>query len=134
MHAFDKHTASRPLLIAVLFVAFLASAPALMASGTSYPQAATPQQDPLLVTKSLKVRVLEVRADQNAIRILDPKTEKEGWLQIDEDTNLRAQDRKAFDGRRKLEFADLQAGQTLRIQHRPQTGEVLKIKVLREKA
>ncbi|MEO1086285.1 MAG: hypothetical protein AAFY88_18775 [Acidobacteriota bacterium] len=126
-----KKTA-RLLLIASFLMTF-AALPA-WASGTSYPAASAPavQQDPLLVTESLKGQVLEIRADQNAVKILDPKTEEISWIQIGDDTRLRAQNRKAFDGRKKIDFADLQVGQVLRIQHRPHTGEVLRIKVLRK--
>ena len=106
---------------------------AALASGSSYPAAATaPAEDPMLVTESMKCRVVEIRAEENALKIQDPKTEKTSWITLDEDTRLLAQDKKAFDGRKKLEFADLENGQLLRIQHRPNTGQVLKIKVLRE--
>lgn len=121
----------RPLL--VLFLAFTLLAPAVMwASGTSYPSAATTSNDPLLVTKSLKVRLVEVGPEQS-FKIVDTDSEIETWIQVSEDTNLRAQDRKAFDGRRKLELSDLQVGQMLRINYRPATGEILRIKVLRER-
>ncbi|MEM1176872.1 MAG: hypothetical protein AAGM22_00890 [Acidobacteriota bacterium] len=124
-------TTARILLIASFLMAFAATS--VWASGTSYPAAAAPvEQDPLLVTKSMKCRVLEIRADQNAVKIQDPKTEEISWIQIGEQTRLRAQNRKAFDGRKKIDFADLQVGQLLRIQHRPNTGEVLRVKVLRE--
>lgn len=108
-------------------------ASALMASGSSAPSIATPSTapDPLLVTETMKCRVTQI-ADRGQIKIQDPKTQEESWILVTEDTKLLAQDKKAFDGRRKLEHTDLAVGQTLRITHRPNTGEVVKIKVLRD--
>ena len=121
----------RSIVVIALAVALLAPVTAL-ASGTSYPSAATASSEPLLVTKSLKCRLVEI-GPEASFKIVDPDSELETWIRLSEETNLRAQDRKAFDGRRKLELSDLAVGQMLRINYRPETGEILKVKVLRER-
>lgn len=119
------------LIVFVLTLAFLACGP-VWASGTAYHPAATPPTvDPMLVTKSMKCRILEV-GNEGALKIQDPKTEEVSWIRLNPETQLRAKDKKAFDGRKKLAPADLQKGQLLRITHRPYDGAVLKIKVLRQ--
>lgn len=103
------------------------------ASGSTAPAYATPETapNPLLVTETMKCEVLEI-AERGQVKIRDPKTQEVSWILVTEDTKLLAQDKKAFDGRRKLEHTDLAEGQVLRITHRPNTGEVVKIKVLRD--
>lgn len=119
-----------PMLTVLLLTAGLAVAPVL-ASGTSYPAAATaPSADPMLVTKSLKVNLVEV-AEDGALKILNPKTEEVFWIRLGEETELRAKDKKAFDGRKRIDASDLKAGQQLRITHRPHDGAILRVKVLR---
>ena len=116
----------------IVFIALWIGSASVFASGTSYPAAATvPNADPMTVTKTMKCRVLEV-APSGALKIQDPKTEDISWIRLSEDTKLRAQDKKAFDGRKKLEANDLQVGQMLRITHRPHDGAILRIKVLRQ--
>lgn len=121
------------VFVAIAFVlAVLLGSGAAFASGTSYPAAATaPTADPMLVTQTLKGRVLEV-APSGALKIQNPKTEEVGWIRLSEDTQLRAQDKKAFDGRKKLDPSDIQVGHLLRITHRPHDGAILKVKVLRQ--
>ena len=119
------------LCVLALAAAFLTVGP-IWASGSSYPAASVaPAEDPMLVTKSTKVRILEVAAD-GAVKIQNPKTEETSWIRLTEQTEVRAKDKKAFDGRKKLELSDLKAGQLLRVTHRPHDGAVLKIKVLRQ--
>ena len=116
----------------LLIVALMLGTGAVYGSGTSYPAAATaPSPDPMTVTKTIKCLVLEV-GPTGALKIQNPKTEEVSWIRLSDDTKLRAQDKKAFDGRKKLEANDLQAGQMLRITHRPHDGAILKIKVLRQ--
>lgn len=118
----------------VLTLALALSVSPLWASGSSAPPtvgAVQPSANPLLVTETMKCRVTEL-ADRGQVKIQDPKTQEESWIQVTEDTKLVAQDKKAFDGRRKLDTADLEVGQLLRITHRPHTGEVVKVKVLRD--
>lgn len=116
-----------------LILALSMTASAAWASGSTAPAYATPETapDPLLVTQTMKCEVLEI-ADRGQVKIRDPKTQEVSWILVTEDTKVTAQDKKAFDGRRKLERTDLAEGQTLRITHRPNTGEVVKIKVLRD--
>lgn len=117
-----------------LTLALSLSGSALFASGSSAPPTASVPQasvNPLLVTETMKCRVTEV-AERGQVKIKDPKTSEESWIQVTEDTKLVAQDKKAFDGRRKLVHTDLEVGQLLRITHRPNTGEVVKVKVLRD--
>lgn len=118
-------------IIAMALVLSL-SASTLWASGSTAPAYATPETapDPLLVTQTMKCEVLEI-AERGQVKIRDPKTQEVSWIQVTEDTKVLAQDKKAFDGRKKLERTDLAEGQMLRITHRPNTGEVVKIKVLR---
>lgn len=119
-------------IVLIAVTVLIATTGAAFASGTSYPSAATVgEQDPMLVTKSMKCLVLDI-APSGELKIQDPKSEEVSWIRLSDDTKLRAQDKKAFNGRKKLEPSDLQVGQMLRITHRPHDGAVLKIKVLRQ--
>ena len=127
----DSKTKAMGILCVLLLVSTL-WVPAVWASGTSYPSAATaPTEDPMLVTKTLKCLLLEVN-DQGALKIQNTKTEEVGWIRLGEDTELRAKNKKAFDGRKQLDVSDLKAGQWLRVTHRPHDGAILKIKVLKD--
>ncbi|MEM1206656.1 MAG: hypothetical protein AAGN66_25700 [Acidobacteriota bacterium] len=121
----------KKVLLTALVVCFLGSS-ALLASAT-YPRASYAPTDPALVTQTTKVRLTEI-AEQGRLRVVDPKTEEVGWIQIGEDTEMRAQKKKDFDGRRKLELADLAVGQMLRITHMPETGQIVRIQVLKKKS
>lgn len=121
----------RSVVVTALAVALFAPLVAL-ASGTSYPAAATTGAEPLLVTKSMKCRLVEI-GPEASFKIVDPDSELETWIRLSDEVDLRAQDRKAFDGRRKLDLSDLAVGQMLRINYRPETGEILKVKVLRQR-
>lgn len=116
------------LLVAVLCIALSGST--LWASGSSYPTATTaPVTDPTQVTETMKCEVIAI-AEGGKVKIKDPKTQEESWIVIHEDTKLVAKNKKAFDGRKKLDPTDVAVGQLLRITHRPHTGEVVRIKVL----
>ncbi|MCG8454685.1 MAG: hypothetical protein MI919_00280 [Holophagales bacterium] len=85
--------------------------------------------DQASVTQTLKCSVLEVRAD-GALKLRDLDTEHEGWIRVTEKTKIRAKNKRAFDGRKKLDFEDLSPGQVVKVTTLTQTGELVRLKVL----
>ncbi len=104
----------------------------VMASGSSGGSSGAPSassQDPLTITETLKCVVTAVKGN-GIIMVRDKEGEPEHAVVIRKDTKLTAQDKKAF-GRKKLDFADLKVGQKLKVSHRPATGQVMSVKVLK---
>jgi len=118
-------------LLLVLALTFLLSTQALASGSSGAPASASVPQDPLTVTETMKCIVTAVRQD-GTVMVRDRKGEPEHPLRLTAKTRLSAQDKQAFDGRKKLDLADLAIGQSLRVTLRPATGEVTRIKVLKE--
>ncbi len=51
------------------------------------------------------------------------------WLQLPKEVKLVAENSAEFDGRKRLELEDLEAGQLLRVTLRKSDGEIVKVKV-----
>ena len=85
--------------------------------------------DPYKVTEMMKCIITEIKAD-GTIMVRDSKTEEVHPLALKYDTKLTAQDKKAFDGRKKLGFADLRAGQTVKVTFYVADGAIRTITVL----
>ncbi len=116
------------LLILALFL--LTAAQAMASGSVGVPRGAEVATDPLTVTETMKCIVTAIREDGTVI-VRDKGEEIEHPLRYDEKTKVTAKSKKEFDGRKQLEIADLKVGHELRVTHRPATGEVLKIKVLK---
>ena len=85
------------------------------------------------VTASVQFKVRRVETDPNRIYLFDERSEKVHVVVVSEKTRLTARRKKDFDGRRKLEFADLELGQTLKVVYRLDDGHITSIQVV-EKA
>ena len=125
------------LLAPVLLLAAVVLVPALAGASTPNPSAQAGHNDegidPTSVTASAKLEVRRVENEPNRLYLFDPETEKTHVVVISEKTKLTARRKKDFDGRRKLDFADLTSGQTLKITYRTDDGRITSIQVL-EKA
>ena len=116
----------------VLFAASFFGPGMAMASGSvGLPQGAPAAVDPLTVTETMKCRITAIEAD-GTILVQDEGSEESHPLAYGQKTRITAQRKKDFDGRRKLELSDLAVGQNLKVTHRPATGEVLQVKVLKK--
>ncbi len=117
----------------VLFAASILGPGLALASGSvGLPQGApTAEVDPLTVTETMKCRITAIEAD-GTILVQDEGAEESHPLAYGEKTRITAQRKKDFDGRRNLEISDLTVGQNLKVTHRPATGEVLQVKVLKK--
>ncbi len=124
-------------LAPVLFLAVLVLAPVHAEASTPNPSAQAGHTDegidPTSVIASAKLKVRRVESEPNRLYLFDPQTEKTHVVVISEKTKLTARRKKDFDGRRKLDFADLASGQTLKISYRTDDGRITSIQVL-EKA
>lgn len=116
----------------VLFAASIFGPGLALASGSvNLPQAGPVETDPLTVTETMKCRITAIEAD-GTILVQDEGSEEAHPLAYSQKTRITAQRKKDFDGRRKLELSDLVVGQDLKVTHRPATGEVLQVKVLKK--
>ncbi len=99
-------------------------------SGAAIPVGAGGGEQPFAVTKSLKCTVLEVRAD-NLIKVRDDASGDVHLVQLSKRIPIKAQDKKQFDGRKKLQPDDLQAGHRILVTKRTDINAVVRIKVLK---
>ena len=121
----------RKAILFVLASSFLFSFQALASGSSGAPSSAGVPRDPLTVTETMKCVVTAIRED-GTVMVRDKPGAPEHPLLLTAKTKVSAQDKQAFDGRKKLELADLEVGQMLRVTHRPATGETVKIKVLKQ--
>ena len=101
-----------------------------LASSSSSSGAATSSFEALDVTETVRVVVSEIRPDGQII-VRDLKKETAMLLPYDKKTRIYAQNKKEFDGRRKLAASDLKVGHQLKVTYRPGSGEIVKVKVLK---
>ena len=125
----------RRLILLAACAALLLPASALLASGSS--GAAIPAGDsygekPFAVTKSMKCTVLEVR-EGGIVKVQDDASGKIELVQLNEKVPIKAQDKKAFDGRKKLQVADLQEGHRILVTKRTDANVIVRIKVLKNR-
>ncbi len=93
---------------------------------------ATAEERPFIVTERLKAEVVGVDGE-SALTLKDAEG-RQFRVALDESIRLVAQDKKRFDGRKKLRPEDLAAGQQVQVLYRVEPFQVLEIKVLKEKA
>lgn len=119
-------------VVVVTLALSLAFSTLAAASGSSgLPSPAVPSNnDPLVVTETLKCEIVAIRED-GTILVRDGKDQPVHPLPYGESTRVVAQSKKEFDGRKKLEREDLRVGHQLRVTYLPGTGEVVRIKVLK---
>ncbi len=117
-----------------LFLFVLILLPALAAASTPNPtaQAGRTEEgiDPATVTATTKLTVRRVESDPDRLYLYDKESEETHVVVLTEKTRLTARRKKDFDGRRKLEFGDLAAGQTLKVTYRVADGRITSIQVL----
>ena len=77
-----------------------------------------------------RLTLRSVAAEPNRLYLFDPETEKTHVVVLSEKTKLTARKKKDFDGRRKLDFGDLEAGQKLKVTYRLDDGRITGIQVL----
>ena len=118
-------------LLVLLALFCLGVAPAFASGSTGLPKAAPMPVDPLTVTEVMKCRITAIE-DDGTILVQDEGAEDTHPLAYNQRTRFTAQRKKDFDGRRKLELGDLAVGQMLKVTHRPATGEILQVKVLKK--
>ncbi|HEX4956339.1 MAG TPA: hypothetical protein VF017_23375 [Thermoanaerobaculia bacterium] len=119
----------RQAAFALLVVSLLT--PPLWASGP-VAGSATAEERPFVVTQRLKAEITGVEGE--AALMLKDAEGRNFRVALDESIRLVAQDKKRFDGRKKLRPADLAAGQQVQVLYRVEPFQVLEIKVLKEKA
>lgn len=126
---------SKLVLVLALFAVVAVVAPAGASTPNPSVQAGNDEDgiDPTSVTASAKLEVRRVESEPNRLYLYDPDSEKTHVIVISEKTKLTARRKKDFGGRRKLDFADLESGQTLKITYRTDDGRITSIQVL-EKA
>ncbi len=116
---------SRLLTISIL-VALLA-VPAAFASVGGGGGGVGGQQD-AQVTRSLNLVITELGPDRT-LTMVDPKSEQEQIITLQDTVKLRAKSKKQF-GRKQLTWDDLEEGQNVRVTFRADSGRVLQITVL----
>ena len=121
----------KKLILATLVLTLLGPG-LLLASGTSSPARSSFPDDPLTVVEVVRCEILDVQSDGLVI-VRDRDGGRIHPLEYHSETEVTAQDKKAFDGRKILEISDLAVGQRIKVSMRPSTGEVVAIRVLKEK-
>ena len=111
------------------------SEPSVKARGSSAPGASDLGRPAASATRMLRVVVTKV---ENGGVVLHMRNEaddsQEIVVRIPETLRIRAQDKKAFDGRKKLNITDLQVGQRLRVTVLPSEQRIVSLVVLKPKA
>lgn len=128
-HLADAVRRGVPLLIAL--VALFAT-PAGASVGAVKPVG---DADPATATIRVLAELEEIREDGTLLlAIEDDDQVHKVELRLPEDVPIRAQKKKEFDGRRKLVFADLRAGQNLRFTYLPAEKRIVSVTVLKRQA
>ena len=76
-----------------------------------------------------RCQVLEVDAATRTVRVRDAGTDREHVIQLQDRTAIRAKKKSQFDGRKKLQFGDLQVGHELLVTSVIATGEIKQVRV-----
>lgn len=88
-----------------------------------------PPGTPTAVTQELECTVLETLAEER-ILVVEDEWGREHAIHVPEDARLRAENRRMFDGQRRLEFEQLRAGHRIELTVLRETGEVTRVEVL----
>ena len=124
-------TLSRLALPAALTLLMaLPSAVLALSSNSRNPPSAGDVRDSAFATQVLKCLVTKVEPG-GIVHLLPEKAEVAVAVPIDEKVRIRAQNRKEFDGRRKLSVSDLRKGQRLRVSFMPQQERIVSLVVLK---
>ena len=113
-----------------LAIALLAAVAVGASTPSGHKTGAGEGMDPSAVTASVKLTIREVDPETNSIRVFDPETEEVHVIALSDDLRLTARRKKDFDGRRKLDFEDLEAGQTVKLTYRTDDGQITSIQVI----
>lgn len=119
-------------IVLVLVAALIGSSPGFSSTPNSG-QTGNRQADgidPGQITESARLVVRGLETEPNRIQLYDPETETTHVVVLTEKTKLTARRKKDFDGRRKLEFADLETGQTVKVTYRTDDGRITSIQVM----
>jgi len=77
-------------------------------------------------------RITELREGRTIV-VVDERDRREHVLTLGEDLKIRAREKKAFDGRRKLTFEDLDVGHLVKVKYLKSDGGLVAIDVLKDK-
>lgn len=122
----------RPILFILALSLGLTPAADTLASGPTTEAALSDQS--FSVTRRVQGQLVEVGpAPSYALRIL-MDDQRELTLSLEESVKLKAADKKAFEGRKKLTPDDLAAGQRVQVTFRAEPFKVLELKVLKAEA
>lgn len=99
------------------------------ASGTSAARKGPPSADPFNATKTMKCVIVQLK-NPNLVLLEDPDTGEKQPYRLSERIRLRAKNKADFDGRKKLTFADLAIGQTVKVSINSEKREVTSLKVI----
>lgn len=81
------------------------------------------------ITRTMTCEVRRI-LEPGVVELYDPDSERLHQVRLSKDVELTAQRKKDFGGRKKLEFADLESRQTVKVTFRPSDGRILRIKVV----
>ncbi len=116
-------------IIAATLLASLSLAPMTLASVGGGGGGGSVTYSDAQVTRAIKMTISEIGPD-NALTLVDSKTEQVFEIVLDDAVKLRAKSKKLFDGRKNLVAADLAEGQTVRVVIRADSGRILQMTVL----
>ncbi len=100
-------------------------------SGISRPWDDPEEMRPDMVTADLNCVILEVKPG-NILTVKDEESGNVHDVEILAKIPVRAQDKKQFAGRKKLEFKDFEIGQRIKVTVRPEVEEIVRIVVLKD--
>ncbi len=89
------------------------------------------ESDPMLVTEKIKCVVIAVEEDGT---LLVEDESGRHRIAYDEDLKVVAQDKRQFDGRKRLTMEDIEVGHKIKVTLRPAAQQIVSIQVLRERA
>lgn len=74
--------------------------------------------------------LIEHIGEERSVVLYDLDTEKRHGLRLTSKIDFTARNKKMFDGRRKIDFADLRPGHLVRVTFRADDGVILRVKVV----
>jgi hypothetical protein len=128
------HTARRISSFCALTLALLVAAGSGPVAASVRAAGAPTGPNPAVATIAIDVVLTEIGDDGTLLLTPEEPGAEPIELRIPEGVKIRAQRKKEFDGRRKLEFADLQVGQRLRLTVLPSEQRLVDVTVLKTAA
>lgn len=123
----------RNSLLLVLFAMLLACtvhASTTVSGGGREPWDSSGPQ-PTEVTTSMKCLIHEISENRTLV-LIDEGDEQPHRIHLSSKVPLTAQVKKDFEGRKKLDFGDLEIGQRVKVTFTTDTGEIVRMKVLKK--